>query len=82
VSRQTDTEGRFKLPVLDGFKGTLHGYMYATEGEYVNCPKLDQLIRAYKDLETNRIKLEANKDQEDIELVFPFPYCAKTKKAK
>src|ERR1700752_1094727 len=78
VYARTDAEGRFKLSVLEGSKGTLHGYLYAHSRDLANCPKIDKLVKAYKDIETNRIKLEMNRDH-DLELVFTVPYCAKAK---
>ena len=43
---------------------------------------LEKLIKAEAqsivDLFTNVIKLETNTDYKDLELNFPFPYCAKT----
>lgn len=63
-------------------KGTLHGYLYSFSGESANCPKLDKLVKAYKDILTNQIKLELNRDHADLELTFPFPYCAKAKEKR
>jgi hypothetical protein len=75
----TDTEGRFKLSVLEGSKGTLHGYLYGSMLDADHCPQIDKLVKAYKDLETKRLKFEINRDYQDVELIFPFPYCAKAK---
>lgn len=79
VRAKTDAEGRFSLRVLEGLKGTLHGYIYSISGQYENCPKLDALIRAHKDIETKKLKLEIDRDHDNLELVFPFPHCAKAK---
>ena len=79
VLAKTDAEGRFKLSVLEGSKGTLRGYLYSFSRESAKCPQIDKLNKAYKDIETNRVKVELNRDHQDIELVFPFPYCAKAK---
>jgi hypothetical protein len=79
VLAETDAEGRFKLSVLEGSQGTLRGYLYSTSRESEKCPQIEKLTKAYKDLETNHIKLELNRDHQNIELVFPFPYCAKSK---
>jgi hypothetical protein len=78
----TDAEGRFKLNVLEGSKGTVRGYMYSFSRESANCPQLDKLNKAYKDLETSRIKIELNRDHANIELVFPFPFCPKAKEKR
>lgn len=84
VNSKTDSQGRFSLPVLEGLKGSLRGYKYTYRGQYKNCPKLEQLIKgggdlASAELQTNVIKLEVNTDHKDLELKFPFPYCAKEK---
>ncbi|HKE55696.1 MAG TPA: carboxypeptidase-like regulatory domain-containing protein [Pyrinomonadaceae bacterium] len=79
VHTSTDKQGRFTLNVLEGLKGSLRGFMYAYQGEYANCPKLDELLKQknVSDVGTKAIKLEINSDLEDIKLVFPFPACAK-----
>src|ERR1700754_2391459 len=77
---RTDAEGRFKLSVLEGSKGTLHGSLYAYSRDRTNCPQIDNLVKAYKDIETKRITLELNRDHYNLELVLPVPYCAKVKK--
>lgn len=82
VLATTDAEGRFKLSVLEGSKGTLHGYLYSFSRESANCPKLNKLVQAHKDISTNVIKLELNRDHANIELIFPFPYCVKAKKER
>lgn len=83
VHTKTDAQGHFSLTVLQGLKGWLRGFMYTYEGEYVNCPQLDKLIKAEggnaRDVGTSPKKLEISRDIDDIKLVFPFPYCAKAK---
>lgn len=76
----TDAEGRFKLTVLEGLKGTLQGELYTYALDTPNCPEIDKLVKAYKDIETNRLKLETNRDHQNIELLFTVPFCAKKKK--
>ena len=80
----SDARGRFSLPILEGTKGTLYGDMFTYVGEFEKCPQLDKLIKAKGNnesltVETNKIKLIANRDMVDLELIFPFPYCAKSK---
>ena len=70
-------EGRFKLTVLEGLKGTVHSHLYTIPLDTPNCPEIHKLVKAYKDIETNRIKLEINRDHQDLELTFTVPYCAK-----
>ena len=82
VYAKTDAEGRFKISVLEGSKGTLHGLLYSFSLESAQCPQIDKLNKAYKDLETRRITLELNRDHANIELVFPFPFCPKAKKER
>ena len=53
---KTDAEGRFKLSVLEGSIGTLRGYLYSFSRESAKCPQREKLAKAYKDIETNRIK--------------------------
>jgi hypothetical protein len=83
ASGLTDADGRFSLQVLEGLKGSLRGYIITYRGQYANCPKLERLIKTKEltmaDIETNVIKLEMNTDYRDLELKFPFPYCAKAK---
>lgn len=67
------------VSVLEGSKGTLHGSLYAHSRDLPNCPQIDKLVKAYKDIETKRIKLELNRDHQDIELLFTIPFCAKKK---
>jgi hypothetical protein len=75
----TDAQGRFSLPLLEGMKGLLRGFMYSYSGEFENCPQLENLLKSRSDVQTNTIKLEANRDFSDIELIFPFPFCVKKK---
>ena len=83
ATAKTDAQGHFSLTILQGLKGSLRGFMYAYEGEYVNCPQLDKLIKAtagrVPDIGTKPLRLEVNSDMQDIKLVFPFPYCVKAK---
>lgn len=83
VHTSTDAQGRFSLNILQGLKGSLRGFMYTYEGEYLNCPQLDKLIKAagegVPDVGTKLVALEVNSDLQDVKLVFPFPYCVKAK---
>jgi hypothetical protein len=83
VHTKTDEQGRFTLTVLEGLIGTLRGFMYAYEGEYVDCPQLDKLLRVnggrVPDVGTKTMSLEITRDLQDIKLTFPFPYCKKAK---
>jgi len=82
----TDAQGRFSLTVLQGLSGWLRASMYVYEGEYLNCPLLDKLIKAQgespAEVEARPLKLETNTDFQDLKLVFPFPSCVKAKPAQ
>ncbi|MBV9960180.1 MAG: carboxypeptidase regulatory-like domain-containing protein [Acidobacteria bacterium] len=79
----TDAQGRFSLSVLQGLKGRLRGFMSTYAGQYVNCPKLDKLIKEQNgrslDVGTKPVPVEVTTDVQDLRLVFPFPACAKAK---
>lgn len=80
----TDANGHFELPVLAGFKGTLRGFVYAYEGKYLNCPKLDQILKKnmgkVPDVSSEPMPIEVNSDQPNLELRLPFPFCVKAKR--
>lgn len=86
VHTKTDDQGRFTLTVLEGLKGTLRGFMYTYQGEYVNCPELDKLLKAngghVPDLGTKTMSLEITRDMQDIKLRFLFPSCKKADEEK
>lgn len=78
-----DSQGRFQLPVLAGLKGSLRGYIHSYQGEYVNCPKLDQILKKgggrVLDISSERLPIEVNSDKPNLELKLPFPFCLKAK---
>jgi len=78
-SANVDNEGRFRLQVLEGMKGTVYGYMFAYSGEYENCPKLEAIIKVRHGVMTNSVAVELNRDYQDLELVFPFPKCKRAR---
>lgn len=80
VDARADSEGRFRIRVLEGLKGTVFGYMFSYSGEFENCPKLEAIIKAGKNIVTNDVNVELNRDHQDLELVFPFPGCKKARK--
>jgi hypothetical protein len=57
----------------------LRGYLHSYVGEYDDCPQLDKLIKEkgglVPQIETRPLKLEINRDMQDVKLIFPFPYC-------
>ena len=76
---RADGEGRFRFRVLEGLRGVVRGYMYTYSGEFENCPKVEALLNTRKDIVTNSVNVELNRDYEDVEVVFPFPHCTKAK---
>jgi hypothetical protein len=76
---KTDEEGRFKLTILEGSKGTVHGYLYSFSRDSANCPQVNKLVKAYKDIGTSRVKLEMNRDHQNIELTFRFRIARKAR---
>ncbi len=82
VTQQTDSAGRFSLKILKGFSGELSAQEFIFEGYYKNCPKVDELIakggpRIH--VPTNIIKIDAEQNLYDLELVLPFPRCKRWK---
>jgi len=82
ASVTADHEGRFRMRVLEGLKGSVVGYMFSYSGEYENCPKLEAIIKKRKSIVTNKINVELNRDHQDLELVFPFPHCKRAKEGE
>lgn len=76
-----DSQGRFELPVLAGLRGSVRGYLITWDGQYINCPKLDQILRSRPvDISSELLPIEVNSDRPNIELRLPFPSCVKAKK--
>lgn len=79
---QIESDGTFKIRILKASKGKLVASMNTYEGEYANCPPLDKLVKAkgkamFADVVSNELRLEANEDLLNQELVFPFPSTCK-----
>lgn len=74
----TDANGRFRLKLLKGVKGQIHGDTLARLVDYENCPRIAALIKESDGeqtfLKTSPVRIEADKD-EYVELRFPFPKC-------
>jgi hypothetical protein len=77
-----DAQGRFELPVLAGFKGSLRGYVFTYEGD-LDCPRLDEILktsgRRAPEISTERLPMEINSDKPNLELRLPFASCVKAK---
>ena len=83
-SVRTDSEGRFTVQILKGFKGEIFGEFEASLGEYAKCPKLDALIKEsvnededYAEIKSPAIKVDAERNTDNLLLQFPFPKCKK-----
>jgi hypothetical protein len=80
---KTDASGRFKLKILRGLEGELFGGMYTFSGEFENCPKLEAVIKklggSVVEVQTPSLKLKAENNLYDVELIFSFPSCKKAK---
>lgn len=82
VHGKTDADGRFQISVLEGSKGVLRGYLYSVSRDTANCPQIEKLVKAYKDIETNLVQLEMNRDHQNIDLILPVRFCAKAKETQ
>lgn len=80
---ETDSAGHFSIKILKGIKGELSAEDWVYLGEYVNCPKLDSLIKKsgedHMSIKTNVIAVVAERNLYNVELMYPFPRCEKTK---
>jgi hypothetical protein len=80
---KTDAAGHFSFRILKGVKGELSAEDWVYLGEYVNCAKLDSLIKkSGKEnlaVKTNVIPIVAERNVYNLELTFPFPRCEKAK---
>lgn len=81
VSERTDAKGRFSLKILKSIKGLLSSDMYVYAGEFVDCPKVESLIKKSErdnaTIKTNVVDIQAEHNLYNLELVFPFPNCKK-----
>ena len=79
VSESTNKDGHFKMRVVKGVKGVLSSDFYASIGRYIDCPKLDALIKEsgekFATIKTEPVTIEANQDIADVVMRFPFPAC-------
>jgi hypothetical protein len=76
------SDGTFSIRILKGAKGKLVASMNTYEGKYATCPVLDQLVatkgRAMgANVLSTEIRIHAQGDLIDQELVFPFPSTCK-----
>jgi hypothetical protein len=81
VNEKTDAEGRFSLKILKGVKGQLSSDIYVYVGEFVDCPKVESLLkksgRDNATIKTNVVEIQAEHNLYNLELVIPFPSCKK-----
>ena len=79
---EVDENGDFTIRILKGQKGRLYAELLGFVGEYDNCPKLDNLLRAPEAnmrARSSSIEIEAVNDINGVDFRFPFPSCKKTK---
>jgi hypothetical protein len=80
---RTDAAGHFSIKILKGLKGELSSDNYLYNGKYVNCPKVDELIKKSGQrsttVTTNVISLSADQNVYGLELALPFPRCQPAK---
>jgi len=81
-STLTDEAGRFSLRLLKGVPGTLRAEFDAYEGMFEKtCPAIGRLLEKKPDdsvritVETPRLAFDAERDADDLHLVFPVPFC-------
>ena len=75
---QIDTNGRFTIRILKGQSGKLMADMSVYAGKYLNCPKLDRVIKASRggmpDIKSTTVSIDATSDRVGVDLKFPFPF--------
>ena len=83
VSEKTDDAGRFTLRVLKGVTGELSAEHWLSQGLYLDCPKVDELLaksgQTSLTVQTNKLELTTEHNVCAVELTFPFPRCEKAK---
>ena len=83
VSEKTDDAGRFTLRVLKGVTGELSAEHWLSQGLYLDCPKVDELLAKSGEtrvtVQTNKLELTTEQNVYAVELTFPFPRCEKAK---
>lgn len=79
---RTDSTGRFAIKILTGLSGIMYDEMFTYSGEYLNCPKLEELIKAGPGsliIRTNALAIQADDDARNLVLRYTFPGCQKAK---
>lgn len=83
ISTESDNQGNFSLKIPKQAKGILFGDMYVYVNKFKNCEKLEQIIKEkgdnYFDITTNKLEIDAEENLLNINLIFPFPKCEKSK---
>jgi hypothetical protein len=85
-SAVTDEAGRFSLRLLKGVPGKLRAEFVAYEGMFQKtCPAIRRLMASDSGrgvtVETPRLAFDAERDADDLRLVFNVPYCPPKKDA-
>ncbi len=83
MSQKTDKAGNLTFRLPKGASGKISGEMYTYIGEFTNCNKLDELIKAtgktFLTAKSNVVTVNGVSPGEPISLSFPFPSCTKSK---
>ncbi len=82
-SVKSDDSGRFSINIPKGAKGILFAEDYVYESKFDECANKAEILKRVgaesKDIKTNEIEIDADKNLADVKLIFPFPHCAKTR---
>lgn len=80
---KTDGSGRFSISIPKAAKGILFGEEYVYESKFEDCLNKTEILKQTgkesKEVKTNEIEIDADKNHPDVKLIFPFPHCAKAK---
>lgn len=76
---RTDENGKFSLRVLKGLSGELFGEVTLNESEFKDCPQVIAFLREKGGINwrkrTDAIRIQTQKNVDQVELKLPFPGC-------
>jgi hypothetical protein len=80
ITTGVDKDGHFSIRLFKGQAGMLYGEILAFQGDKVNCPKLERILKLQgknsdNKIKTNIVKIDGKNDVSDIVLTLPFPSC-------
>ncbi len=80
---KTDSQGRFSISIPKGAKGILFGEDYVYKSQFEGCANKTEILKRVgkesKEVKTNEIEIDGDKNLTEVKLTFPFPHCAKAK---